>query len=75
VDKEELIKKVSQIEEQASDILVEFPKNLTRERVRMIMALARYIRTEIDLKGGIIALEDEKTPVVDPDETVSRPRH
>ncbi len=63
MDKQELINKVRQIEEQASDILVEFPKNLT------------HIRTEIDLKGGIEPLEDEKTPVVDPDDTVSRPRH
>jgi len=75
VDKQELINKVRQIEEQAADILVEFPKNLTRERVRMIMALARYTRTEIDLKGGLVPLADEKTPVVDPDDTVSRPRH
>ncbi len=41
----------------------------------MIRALARYIRTEIDLKGGLVPLADEKTPVVDADATVNRPRH
>ena len=75
MDKNELINKLKQIEEQASDTLAEFPKNLTRERLRMIIALARYMRTEIDLKGGLLPFEDEKTPVVEPDDTLPRPRH
>ena len=41
----------------------------------MIIALARYMRTEIDLKGGLFPLEDEKTPVVDPDDALSRSTH
>jgi hypothetical protein len=71
VDKQELVGKLKQIEEQASDILAEFPKNLTRERLRMIIALARYLRIEIDLKGGLYPFEDEKTPVVDPQGTLT----
>lgn len=46
MNKEELITKLLQIEEQAQLTLEEFPKNLTRERQRMIIALARYLRTE-----------------------------
>ena len=44
---EELISKLAQIEEQARLTLEEFPKNLTRERQRMIIALAKYIRSEL----------------------------
>lgn len=46
MDQEELIRKLAQIEEQAQLTLEEFPKSLTKERLRMIIALARYIRTE-----------------------------
>lgn len=75
MDKQELIDKLKQIEAQASDTLAEFPKNLTKERLRMIIALARYMRTEIDLKGGLYPYEDEKTPVLDPDDTLTRSHH
>ncbi len=46
MDQEELITKLAQIEEQAQLTLEEFPRRLTKERQRMIIALARYIRTE-----------------------------
>ncbi len=46
MDQEELIRKLAQIEEQAQLTLEEFPKRLTKERQRMIIALARYIRSE-----------------------------
>lgn len=45
---EELISKLKQIEEQARLTLEEFPKRLTRERQRMIIALARYIRADTE---------------------------
>ncbi len=47
MNQEELISKLDQIEEQARLTLEEFPKNLTRERQRMIIALAKYIRSEL----------------------------
>ena len=47
MNQEELISKLDQIEEQARLTLEEFPKNLTRERQRMIVALAKYIRAEL----------------------------
>ena len=46
MDAEEFIQKLGQIEEQAQLTLAEFPKTLTKERQRMIIALARYLRTE-----------------------------
>lgn len=46
MDADEFIQKLDQIEEQAQLTLAEFPKSLTKERQRMIIALARYLRTE-----------------------------
>jgi hypothetical protein len=48
MNQKELIAKLQQIEEQARLTLDEFPKNLTKERQRMIIALAKYIRSELD---------------------------
>ena len=48
MDHEEFLQKLSQIEEQAQLTLAEFPKTLTKERQRMIIALVRYIRSEAD---------------------------
>jgi DNA repair ATPase RecN len=55
MNEDELIAKLGQIEEQARLTLEEFPKRLTRERQRMIIALAKYIRSELNdrtLKRG-----------------------
>jgi hypothetical protein len=46
MDIQELITKLEQIEEQAQRTLEEFPKSLTKERLRMIIALARYLLAE-----------------------------
>jgi len=46
MDAEEFVQKLDQIEEQAQLTLAEFPKTLTKERQRMIIALVRYLRTE-----------------------------
>jgi hypothetical protein len=46
MDLEEFQQKLEQIEEQAQLTLAEFPKTLTKERQRMIIALVRYLRTE-----------------------------
>ena len=43
---DEFNQKLDQIEEQAQLTLAEFPKTLTKERQRMIIALVRYIRAE-----------------------------
>ena len=46
MNEEELKKKVGQIEDHARDALAEFP-DLAKERLRMIRAIARYIRSEL----------------------------
>jgi len=51
MDLEEFQQKLDQIEEQAQLTLAEFPKTLTKERQRMIIALVRYIRAESDRSG------------------------
>jgi hypothetical protein len=48
MNEEELVSKLRQIEEQARLTLEEFPKTLTRERQRMIIALAKYIRAGVE---------------------------
>jgi hypothetical protein len=48
MDQDEFLQKLDQIEEQARLTLAEFPKTLTKERQRMIIALVRYIRAEAD---------------------------
>ena len=45
MDKNEVLNKIDQIEEQARYALAEFPHGLTKERLQMIFALARYVRT------------------------------
>jgi hypothetical protein len=44
---EDLLSKLRQIEEQARLTLEEFPKTLTKERQRMIIALAKHVRSEL----------------------------
>jgi hypothetical protein len=46
MNEEELKKKIGQVEDQARDALADFP-NLAKERLRMIQAIARYIRSEL----------------------------
>lgn len=60
---DEFNQKLDQIEEQAQLTLAEFPKTLTKERQRMIIALVRYIRAEADRSGAFAkaAAADEVT--------------
>jgi hypothetical protein len=58
VDQEELLNKLAQIEEQVSYTLAEFPKTLTKERLRMIIALAGYMKTEVSHSPNNIAQND-----------------
>jgi len=54
---DEFTQKLDQIEEQAQLTLAEFPKTLTKERQRMIIALVRYIRAEAE-RGGMFPKSD-----------------
>ena len=64
MEKEELLSKLDLIEEQARLTLAEFPQHLTKERQRMIIALAKHIRWLV-LDG---------VPAVDPEATIALPK-
>lgn len=72
MDQDELKAKLRQIEEQAQLTLSEFPKTLTQERQRMIIALARFIRTELEVAEPASAPEPLD---LDPERTLERAQH
>jgi len=49
-NKDELLTKLEQIQEQASLTLEELPLRLAKDRLRLIIGLARYVATEIEFK-------------------------
>jgi hypothetical protein len=57
---DEFSQKLDQIEEQAQLTLAEFPKTLTKERQRMIIALVRYIRAEAE-RSALFAKPDAES--------------
>ena len=61
MDQDEFNQKLDQIEEQAQLTLAEFPKTLTKERQRMIIALVRYIRAESQ-RGLPLAQPEQHVP-------------
>ena len=69
MDKEELKSKLLQVEQQARLTLEEFPRSLTKERQRMIIALVRHIRVELD-KTSTVGQFD-----LDPERTIEDFRH
>lgn len=64
MDQEELKMKLRQIEEQAQLTLSEFPSTLTKQRQRMILALARYLRSELEPADATrpLDLDSEQKP-------------
>ena len=59
MDIDEFNQKLDQIEEQAQLTLAEFPKTLTKERQRMIVALVRYIRAEAERNASFAKPDTE----------------
>ena len=47
--KEDLLNKLAQIQEQAQLTLDELPVRLAKDRLRLIVGLAKYLRTGIDM--------------------------
>jgi hypothetical protein len=48
--KEEILAKLEQIQEQAQLTLDELPLHLAKDRLRLIIGLARYLQTAVDLR-------------------------
>jgi hypothetical protein len=69
MNEEELKKKIAQIEDQARDALADFP-NLAKERLRMIQAIARYLRSELAQLSGAL----EPGPAAHDDDPLRHPR-
>lgn len=49
LDNDELLAKLAQIQEQAQLTLEELPQRLAKERVRLIIGLARYLQNAVAL--------------------------
>jgi hypothetical protein len=62
VDQQRLLEKLAQIEEQAQRTLDEFPRSLTKERLRMILSIARYLRIELSPVRSNEAQADIRAP-------------
>lgn len=58
MDSQGLLNKLQQIQEQAQLTLEEFP-NLTMERQRMIIALCRFIATDLAINSELSANSDD----------------
>jgi hypothetical protein len=63
VEKEELLSKLELIEEQARLTLDEFPRDLAKERQRMIISLAKHIRWLLSDNGLTDAESTIRMPV------------
>jgi hypothetical protein len=60
-DKEELLAQLDLIEEQARLTLDEFPRELKKERQRMIIALVKHIRTAATDPNVSLSVDPEAT--------------
>ena len=59
--KDEILAKLEQIQEQAQLTLDELPLRLAKDRLRLIIGLARYLSTTIDVRWerGLSGRDDE----------------
>lgn len=53
MSREQVFAKLDQIEEQARLTLDEFPKHLTKERLRLIIALVRFTKAELSSEDAV----------------------
>jgi hypothetical protein len=64
--KREILAKLEQIQEQAQLTLDELPLRLAKDRLRLIIGLARYLSTTVDVNWGdttIPPADDAKRPL------------
>ncbi len=64
--KDEILAKLGQIQEQAQLTLDELPLRLAKDRLRLIIGLARYLTTAVEMSGdkprvSVLAEEDSAT--------------
>ena len=68
--KKEILAKLEQIQEQAQLTLDELPLRLAKDRLRLIIGLARYLATAVDLKWE----EAVAAPRADGERPIAAPR-
>ena len=67
--KREILAKLEQIQEQAQLTLDELPLRLAKDRLRLIVGLARYLSTAVDMleddlqREGVLARTENRDPV------------
>jgi hypothetical protein len=64
--KKEILGKLEQIQEQAQLTLDELPLRLAKDRLRLIIGLARYLSTEVDMnwnEPALLSPEDAERPL------------
>jgi hypothetical protein len=66
--KDEILAKLDQIQEQAQLTLDELPLRLAKDRLRLIIGLARYLSTTIELSASAVPVmeDDAKRPLAAP---------
>ena len=69
--KDEILAKLEQIQEQAQLTLDELPLRLAKDRLRLIIGLARYLSTTVDVNweeqlSAAAAEDDAKRPLAAP---------
>jgi hypothetical protein len=65
VRKQEILTKLEQIQEQAQLTLDELPLRLAKDRLRLIIGLARYLTTTVELnwdEASVVAAGDVRQP-------------
>ncbi len=60
LDNDELLAKLAQIQEQAQLTLEELPQRLAKERLRLIVGLARYLQNAVELGATERALAGQR---------------
>ena len=63
--KKEILAKLEQIQEQAQLTLDELPLRLAKDRLRLIIGLARYLQTAVDLSREALREEPGALPAGD----------
>ena len=69
--KDEILAKLEQIQEQAQLTLDELPLRLAKDRLRLIIGLARYLSTTVDMTweesvSAAVAEDDARRPLAAP---------
>ena len=49
----ELLEKLTQIHEQAELTLADLPKGLAKDRLQLVVSLARYLKNAVEVERGV----------------------